>query len=189
MSDDGSITRWLNALREHDDDAARELWRRYFQRLQTLARNWLGKRREVVFDSEDIAVSAFDMFCRVIQDGRYPGLGGRNELWPLLAKITSQKARDYRRKEQAQKRTGAHENEMLPTVEANVLPPDIEVMMAEECKRLLDGLDDSLLVEIATFKLDGWTNEEIAIEAGYTRRTIQRMLNVIRLQWQAELDR
>jgi DNA-binding transcriptional regulator LsrR (DeoR family) len=54
-------------------------------------------------------------------------------------------------------------------------------MMAEECQQLFDLLQDESLVKVAVLKLEGWTNEEIATELGYTRRTIQRMLATIEL--------
>lgn len=187
MNNDGSVTSWLHALRGRDPEAARLLWRRYFQRMQKLARKRLGYRGDAPCDSEDIAISAFEVFCRVVHDGRYPELDGRDELWPLLARITWRKAKDYRETEGAQKRSGLREAVDIDAIAGEELTPDIEALMADECQRLLDGLDDPALVQVALSKLDGWTNEEIASQMNYTRRTIQRMLNVIRLRWQAEL--
>ena len=66
-------------------------------------------------------------------------------------------------------------------------PPDIEAAMAEECQRLLDSLGDEMLANVAMLKLDGFTNEEIAVKLSYTRRTIQRALATIRMLWQKEM--
>jgi hypothetical protein len=41
MSADGSITTWIHALVQGDDDVAQHLWERYFQRMVELARNKL----------------------------------------------------------------------------------------------------------------------------------------------------
>ena len=51
----------------------------------------------------------------------------------------------------------------------------------------LSKLDDEELEQVALRKLDGFTNDEVAERLGYSRRTIQRMLNVIRKCWEEEL--
>lgn len=187
MPDDGSVTGWINELRDGSPDAAHELWRRYFRRIQNQARRYLGQRREIVFDSEDIAVGAFEQFYRLHENGNFPELTTRDELWPLLVQITTNKAREFRRKEQAQKRQGVRQQAKLDEIAHEQQAPDFEVMMAEECQRLLGLLNDPLLVDIALLKLDGCTNEEVGIKTNYTRRTIQRALNVIRAAWQREV--
>lgn len=189
MSDEGSVTLWLEAVRQDDTVAANELWRRYFHRLQGLARRRLGQPRPPLpFDSQDVALSAFGVFFRLMQDGKFPDLAGRDELWPLLARITLRKAKDYVEKEQAQKRSAGREDVELEKVVGDGPPPDVEAMMAEECQRMLDRLEDPALEKVALWKLDGWTNDEIARELKYTRRTVQRMLNVIRMKWENEVE-
>jgi DNA-directed RNA polymerase specialized sigma24 family protein len=54
--------------------------------------------------------------------------------------------------------------------------------------RLIDLLDEPLHVQVALLKLDGHTNDEIAESIGYTRRTVQRILTVIRQNWTALLE-
>lgn len=49
-----SVTGWLHALREGDDDAAKELWNRYFRRIVRLAKHQLPP--DAVDDEEDLAV-------------------------------------------------------------------------------------------------------------------------------------
>lgn len=187
MQDDGSVTSWLGALRNQDSEAARRLWQRYFKRLQGLARKQLGPQPRTHFDSEDVALSAFDAFCRAMHDGRYPDLG-RDELWPLLAQIAIRKVQNRQQKDQALKRAAATQQDVvLDELCDKTPPPDFEAMMAEECQRLLELLGDPALVQVAVGKLDGWTNEELAAEMNYTRRTIQRMLDAIRTRWQVEL--
>ena len=48
----------------------------------------------VAADEEDVALSAFDSFCRGAQRGRFPQLDDRDNLWRLLVVITSRKAVD-----------------------------------------------------------------------------------------------
>ena len=49
-------------------------------------------------------------------------------------------------------------------------------------------LGDVNLEQVAVWKLEGFTNEEIALNLNRTRRTVQRMLNLVRELWQEELD-
>src|SRR5262249_59982732 len=57
-------------------------------------------------DEEDVALSAFDSFCRGAEQGRFPQLESRDDLWALLVVITARKAIDLRQREGRQKRGG-----------------------------------------------------------------------------------
>ena len=61
-------------------------------------------------------------------------------------------------------------------------------MMSEECRRLLRVLNDPELEGVVLLKLEGFSNDEIAKQFGYSRRTIQRMLALIRDLWSQEVD-
>lgn len=52
----------------------------------------------------------------------------------------------------------------------------------------MQALNDPDLERLVVLKLDGHANDEIAVCMGFTRRTIQRMLSLIRVVWQAEMD-
>src|SRR5438046_2360315 len=69
MSSDGSITRWIGQLQAGDPAAAQPLWERYFRHLVELARRKLLGARPQLADEEDIALSAFDSFCRGLKRG------------------------------------------------------------------------------------------------------------------------
>src|SRR6516162_5737990 len=89
---EGSITYWLHQLQAGDQEAAQELWNRYFQRLVGLARSKLRGAPRRVADEEDVALSAFDSFCRHAEQGRFPDLADRDGLWRLLVVMTSRKS-------------------------------------------------------------------------------------------------
>jgi len=59
--------------------------------------------------------------------------------------------------------------------------------MADECRRLLDTLPDAELRQIALWKVEGYTNEEIAARLDCVPRTIERKVSRIRLLWKHEL--
>src|SRR5262249_46428337 len=97
MTTAGSVTRWIQELQGGEPGAAQKLWEGYFQRMVELARHKLQGMPRRAADEEDVALSAFDSFCRGAVAGRFPQLSDRNSLWPLLLAITAHKAVDLLR--------------------------------------------------------------------------------------------
>ena len=106
MTPHGSVTRWVAKLQAGDQAAAQPLWERYFRRLVGLARKKLQGAARRVADEEDVALSAFDSFCRHASEGRFPQLNDRDNLWQLLVVMTARKAHHLVRHERQQKRGG-----------------------------------------------------------------------------------
>ncbi len=96
ISAEGSVTRWLALLRAGDPAGMQPLWERYFRRLVGLARARLRGSPCRVADEEDVALSAFDSFCRHAEAGRFAGLLDRDGLWRLLVVLTARKE-EYQR--------------------------------------------------------------------------------------------
>ncbi len=61
--------------------------------------------------------------------------------------------------------------------------PEFTAMVAEEYRRLLDGLGDDSLRQVAVWRMEGFTNDEIAARLGCARRTVARRLDLIRKTW------
>jgi DNA-directed RNA polymerase specialized sigma24 family protein len=198
MSADGSVTHWLELLPGGDPEAVQKLWELYFHRLVRLARKRLRHAPRRVADEEDVALSAFDSFCRGAEQGRFPQLADRDDLWQLLVVLTARKARILIHHENRQKRGGgkvqdeaalAGEDEAEPPLE-QVLgrepTPEFAAEVAEECRRLLECLGDAELRALALWKMEGYTNDEIARMLGCALRTVERRLKVIRTLWSHE---
>lgn len=200
MTNSESVVLWLQELKQGNRNAANALWDRYSRRMNQLAKARLRTAKHGGFDEEDVTLSAFENFCRAIQDGRYSELDGSEGLWHLLATFTLRKANDRLKVEAAEKRGGNQETphdvhtylggadsrlDKMPTKE---LGPESAALMAEECTRLLSLLNDPELESLVMLKLEGYTNDEIAERLGYTRRTIQRMLNLVRDAWKDQTD-
>jgi DNA-directed RNA polymerase specialized sigma24 family protein len=203
MSEPGDITRSLDRLAEGDDAAAEEIWKTYFGRLTNLARRKLEAMPRRIADEEDVALSAMHSFCKGMQAGRFPNLADRDELWKLLVTITIRKAYGQLRHGKAEKRGGGSvrgESVFLRTDDfdsdagglagAAVSEPTPEMvnMLAENCERLLSDLGDEQLREIARYKLEGYTNDEIAEKIGIVRRSVERKLARIRDKWGSAED-
>src|SRR5438046_4556482 len=106
MSAEGSITRWVTALKEGDAAAAQPLWERYHRRLVGLAREKLRTARRRAADEEDVVQSAFHSFFQGVAKGRFPQLDDRDNLWRLLVVITARKALDQLTQERRLRRGG-----------------------------------------------------------------------------------
>jgi DNA-directed RNA polymerase specialized sigma24 family protein len=195
---EGSVTRWIGGLKGGDSDAARELWRRYFETLVRFARARLRNSSRVVRDEEDIALSAFDSFCAAAAGGRFPQLEDRQDLWRLLLTITARKAADEAQRQHAQKRGGGRVvgesvlargvpgGEFLDTIACPEPTPEFAAMLAEECKVRLDALPDETQRHIALLKMAGLSNQEVADRLGCGLRSVVRKLSLIRKLWLAE---
>src|SRR5262249_45470909 len=106
MSAGQSVTHWIRQAQAGDAAAAQQLWQRYFRRLVGLARKKLRGVPRRAADEEDVALRAFDRFCRGAEQGRFPGLDDRHALWGLLIPLTSRKTADLAQHERRQKRGG-----------------------------------------------------------------------------------
>lgn len=182
-----SVSQWLTRLKDGDAAAVAPLWDRYYPKLVAAARARLATFPRQMADEEDVALSAFNSFCRDATAGRLPRLDDRDDLWRVLLLIAGQKAVDLMRHETAGKRGGvkgdAGEVEAVATDEPT---PEFAAQIAEEFRRLLALLPDAELRELAVWKMEGHTNEEIAAKWGCVPRTVERRLKVIRSLWAGE---
>jgi len=196
MVSESSISQWIRQLQAGDHAAAQKLWERYFQRLVGLARKRCQGLPRRAADEEDIALSAFASFCRGAEEGRFPQLRDRDNLWRLLVTITVRKANQLAAREGCQKR-GGHavlDEAALAGLPGSEVPgleqlidreptPEFAAQVAEQCQRLLALLPQVELRSIAQWKMEGYTNEEIATELNCALRSVERKLKVIRSLW------
>jgi DNA-directed RNA polymerase specialized sigma24 family protein len=199
MSGKDAISHWIRELKRGNAAAAEAIWERYFPQLVRLARERLGGVTSRMADEEDVALSVLDSFCRAAQGGRFPDLADRDGLWRLLFQKTVRKAIDLARHERRQVRGGgqvhhesglrgagsADDERALEQVAGEDLAPDLAALIADECRRLLDRLDPDLQ-QLALAKMEGYSHEEIARQAGRSTRTIERRLQLIRRKWEEE---
>ncbi len=173
MESEQSVSHWLVRLKAGDPDGAQRLWERYFAQLVRFARARLRGMKPRRADEEDVALSAFASFCRLAEAGRFPKLTDRDDLWRLLVAITARKSYRLLRDENRQKRGGlAGFNHVdLESLIGDVPTPEFAAQCAEECRTLLDLLRDDQLAKLALWKMEGFTNDEIASQLDCTPRT------------------
>src|SRR5262245_49034931 len=106
MSDSsGSVTLLIHQLKAGNEDAAQLVWERFFTHLVQVARKRCAGIPRRAADEEDVALSAFDSFCRRHVRGEFD-LQNRDDLWRLLVLITVRKAADAVQHESRLKRGG-----------------------------------------------------------------------------------
>lgn len=191
MTQSGSVSHWLLALKEGDKAAAQPLWERYHLRLVALAREILRGSSRRAADEDDVVQNAFQSFFDGVARGRFPQLNDRHNLWQLLVVITARKALTQVRKDRrtapgpSALTTGAAEAALMHVV-GDEPTPELAAQLIEEVERLLDKLGDDKLRRIARWKLEGYHQGEIAQMLSCSPRTVIRKLEMIRLLWSTE---
>jgi DNA-directed RNA polymerase specialized sigma24 family protein len=202
MSSEGSVSRWIGELKAGDPAAAECLWGRYFEQLVGLARSQLRGTPRRAADEEDVALRAFDSFCRGAERGAgSPSYSIATASGRLLVTITVRKANALRSDERRQKRGGGEvvsESELpdmadslaaetsLEQAVGREPTPELAAQVAEECRRLLGRLGHAALQSLALWKMEGYTNDELAARLGWGLRTVERKLRLIRTLWKEE---
>jgi DNA-directed RNA polymerase specialized sigma24 family protein len=182
MPHNGSVSRLLPPLRDGDPAAVEQLWQRYFPRLVGLARARLQGGPRGPADEEDVALSAFGSFCRAAAAGRFPQLADRDGLWRLLLTITVRKTAHLLRDEGRR----AAEELTLEEVLGREPDPALAAEVAEQCGHLLHSLGDKELQDVALWRMEGYSVEEIAGRLDCSPRTVKRRLGLIRSLWEKE---
>ncbi len=197
MTVDGSLTLCVHRLKSPDpierDDAARIIWNRFSSKLQSLVRRHLDgqiRRRE---DEHDVLQSMYLSFFQGQLEGK-TAPASRQELWRLLVRITMCKlvntanrhlaARRDVRRERPDGRNVTGGNPQFPTwmlehVDRGQPSAEEKVIVIDELDRLLRELPEELR-RIVIWKLEGFTNAEIAHMIGRTVRCVELKTQLIR---------
>jgi hypothetical protein len=177
-------------------DAAAKLWQRYALDLLSIARRRLEqagiRHRE---DEEDVLQSVYRVLASGNTAEKYKDLNNREDLWKLLLTITHRRISNKIKRHRSKGRNPALESNLigncgddtaLQDLAAVPSPgPDQDVISAMEVGRMLAMLDDTLR-QIALWKLEGYTNEEIAApnKMDCAVRTVERKVRRIRGIWE-----
>jgi RNA polymerase sigma factor (sigma-70 family) len=176
------------------------LWERYHRQLVALARRKLEASRRRGADEEDVVQSAFHSYFQGVAHGRFPQLNDRDNLWRLLVVITARKALDQLAHEHTKRQgSGTVQGESwissqgpnwddaaIAQVVGDEPTPAFAAQVAEQYERLLDLLGEKSLRQVAVWKMEGFTSDEIAAKLDCSRRTVARKLDMIRIIWSQE---
>lgn len=189
---EGSVTYYMNQLREGNRDGADELWHRFYSRLVRLAHKRMNSKFRRVTSEEDVAAIAIAECFKSLEEGRFPELDGRDDLWNRLAQITERRALNEIRRQTSQKAGGGKvvgESVFLKADDSS--PQGINGMPGKEptpeyvdqfgitVNEMLTGLNEQLR-QIAILKMQGYTNREISKQVKVSIATVERKLALLR---------
>jgi RNA polymerase sigma-70 factor (ECF subfamily) len=170
----------LRRYQSGEQDAATELYRRYAERLLTLATNQTAADLAPRIDAEDIVQSVFRTFFRRAALGEYE-LPEGDELWKLFLVIGLNKVRAVAAHHRAGKRdvratTGG---EALSGTSPTVTDDPALQILRLTIDEILAPLPDSYR-QVVHLRIEGHEVGEIAARAGRSRRSVERILQEFR---------
>ncbi len=179
MSEHSPAAELLDRWKAGDESAAGELYRRYAQRLCTIAEGQVGQRLASRVGAEDVVQSALRTFFRRAACGEFQ-IDHSGALWRLLVRITLNKVRRHGEYHRAQKRNVGAEVALgmeRASPERLTKSPTHEesVELADELKLIFAGMSDRDQ-KIVQMRLEGYKLAEIANRAGCARRTVSLVL-------------
>ncbi|MEM7477678.1 MAG: ECF-type sigma factor [Planctomycetota bacterium] len=189
---EGSVTYYMNQMREGNREGADELWKRFYSRLVRLAHNRINAKFRRVTSEEDVASIAIAECFKSLEEGRFPELEGREDLWNRLAQITERRALNEVRRQTSKKRGGGKVHGESVFLKADdKMPQGINGIAGKEptpefidqfgitVNEILGSLNDQLR-QIAILKMQGFMNREISKQANVSIATVERKLAIIR---------
>jgi RNA polymerase sigma-70 factor (ECF subfamily) len=174
--------------RSGDEQAARQLFDKYMERLVALARRRISQRLASRVDPEDIVQSVFRTFFGRLKAGEFE-IGDQDDLCKLLMRITVHKTLRQIAFHQAAKRNPGLEkgqqdlvDDRLHEVLDHEPTPEATVAFVDQLEHFLARLrpDERQVLEM---RLQGFSNEEIGQKLNIKHdRTIRRIIERIRGQ-------
>ncbi len=183
LTDAELVDRWRNG----DEAAATILHERYLMRLLNLVGRHLADRFNSRLDPDDVVQSVFRSIFRLTREGRFE-FESDGDFWKLLLTMALNKVRNTVRHHQAGKRDPALESISTSSdgTESYIVnrlssQPTLQeiVSFTDLLERVLVRLepDQQLLIQ---YRLEGYTQKEIADKLGVDDRTVRRMFANLR---------
>lgn len=175
------VERW----RTGDQDAARQLFNRYVDRLSAIARHRIGHRLTARLDPDDVVQSVFRTFFGRVRDGQY-SIEEPDDICKLLTKITVNKTLRQIEFQQAACRNPGHETRQGDNAQERIMEllagdpsPEATVNFIDEFQNFLNALrrDDRTILEL---RFQGLDNDEVAQKLGVSDRKVRRVIERVR---------
>lgn len=173
MTDTSSLADWIEAVQNGVENSLRMLWDRFDRRFIERAYSWL---QQITIQTREFpeyrSLPPIDSLFAATRGQTLPKQRGENEFWRILAIVAHQQ----------------HADELLAANEAGDRIQVFAALMGPECLRMINLLADSELEAMVLWRLEGMTNDVIATKLSYTRRTVQRMMKLVREIWEYEIE-
>jgi RNA polymerase sigma-70 factor (ECF subfamily) len=187
MAPESSFADLMARLRAGDQDAARQVFQRFADRLIGLAHSRLDPLIRRKTDPEDVVLSVFKSFFQRWAAGQFD-VGNWDSLWGLLVCITLRKCgrevkyfhrpgRDVR-KETALPPAGDEASGGWEALASEPTPAEA-AMLADTVEQFLAGLGERER-QIVRLRLEDYTVPEISAQVGLTEYTVKGVLKKVR---------
>jgi len=187
-----TLAQFLVRIHQGDEEAARELLRRYEAEVRLVVRRQLPRLLRSRFDSLDFLQSVWGSFFRRMRDAPTEFEDSRH-LVAFLARAAKNKVIDeYRRA--ASRKQDMHREEPLwtearhPQELADNIDSPSEIAQAHEVYERLRDLLPEARQSILQLKADGLSSKEIGERLGISERTVQRVLEDLRRRVESEWE-
>lgn len=194
MKRTGSISQCIAEMHEGDSTALERICDRYYEQLARIAGRKLQSYTGRVVDRHAVANEVLFEFFDRAQRGDFPSVTSRNELLPLLIRLTRDRVTDEIRRLMAQKRGGgktrghsvfAASDSRTGVGGFDAFPDNYDTastrqIVREEVNRVIDQLPDEVLRTILILRSEGYRNDEIAKELNISVATVERKRRRIR---------
>jgi RNA polymerase sigma-70 factor (ECF subfamily) len=191
-----TTTGLLTRIKAGDQSAASELFQRFANRLVGLARQRIDSDLRGKVDPEDVVQSVFRSFFRRNEAGEF-NVEDSNDLWSLLAVITVHKCGHQIRYYRAARRAAGKEQGGVQYTDdshaswealAHDPTPSNVAMLNETLESMLNSLEGRER-QMLSLALQGLSIEAISEDVGRSERTVRRVLERIRLDWESQATR
>jgi RNA polymerase sigma-70 factor (ECF subfamily) len=168
-----------------DQDAARQIFDCYVDRLVALARRRISQRLAGRVDPEDVVQSVFRTFFHRAREGQFR-IADQDDLCKLLMRMTVHKTlrkvafhRAAKRDMNQEMAHGEEPQQELQAIMAREPTPDEAVTFLDQLEHFLARLRPQER-QILEMRLHGWSNEEISTKLGIYDRKIRRVFERVR---------
>ncbi|HVS35225.1 MAG TPA: sigma-70 family RNA polymerase sigma factor [Gemmataceae bacterium] len=180
----------IDLWRGGDQNAAREIVDRYFDRLLVLARRRISQRLSSRVDPEDIVQSVFRTFFLRLKDGQFV-FQDEDDLCKLLMRITLHKTlrqvafhKAAKRDPNLETNQGDNHREQLLSILDKEPSAEASIAFLDQLEHFLSQLDPQAR-RIIELRLQGSSNDEIAKELNLKydrkiRRVVERVRDLAR---------
>jgi RNA polymerase sigma-70 factor (ECF subfamily) len=187
VASDLSFDDLMARLKQGQDDAAAQVFRRFAGRLIALARSQLGPQIRQKEDPEDVLQSVFTSFFTRYAEGQFGDFDSWDNLWAMLVVLTQRKCGrrlDYfhaARRDVQREVAGPAPSGSDLGLSADDPTPSEAAMLTETVERLMNSLEGRHR-QILALSLQGCSPAEISAQVGCTERTVYRVLDTVK-QW------
>jgi RNA polymerase sigma-70 factor (ECF subfamily) len=175
----------LNLWRGGDQQAARELFERYVDRLVSVAKRRISERLAGRIDPEDVVQSVFRTFFHRAKEGKFT-IADPDDVCRLLARMTVHKVLRKVEHHTAAKRDAGAEVSHAKDAQERLADLVDREPTPEEANQFLDQLEHFISHlrpeerEILELRMQGYGTEEVALQLGTYDRKVRRVLERIR---------